>query len=88
MPTIAHQVPIVRPAITSPPVDSRHATNRFHRRSFMRSETVAQPISTTPATAYGIIVSQPTVMLLVTPRDLMICGMKISIPRLAVTIPR
>jgi hypothetical protein len=34
------------------------------------------------------MVSQPTVMSLKSPSDLMICGMKISIPRLAVTIPR
>ena len=34
------------------------------------------------------MVSQPTVMLLKLPRDLMICGMKISMPRLAVTMPK
>ena len=30
------------------------------------------------------MVSQPTVMLVIVPSDLMICGMKISMPRLAV----
>ena len=34
------------------------------------------------------MVSQPTVMLLMVPSDLMICGMKNSMPRLAVTMPK
>ena len=46
MPTSAHQVPIVRPAMTSPTVDTTQAASRFQRRSFMRSEM--RPHTTMP----------------------------------------
>ena len=36
----------------------------------------------------GGVAQGPTVILLKLPNDLMICGMKNSIPRLAVTMPR
>ena len=45
MPTIAHHVPMVRPAITSPTADSMQPANRFQRRSFIRSESWPQPTS-------------------------------------------
>src|ERR1700722_12041543 len=38
IPTSAHQLPIVMPAIASPTVENTQPTNRFQRRSFMRSE--------------------------------------------------
>jgi hypothetical protein len=39
MPNSAHHVPIVRPAMISPAVDSAQAQNRFYRLSCMRSKT-------------------------------------------------
>ena len=47
-PTSAHQLPMVRPAITSPPVDSTQASKRFQRRSFILSETRPQTTSEMP----------------------------------------
>src|SRR4029077_18748554 len=88
IPTSAHHVPIVMPAMTSPAVETMQANSRFQRRSFMRSETKPQTTRPMPPQMYGTMVNQPTVMLLVTPMDLIICGMKNSIPRLAVTMPR
>jgi hypothetical protein len=72
----------------SPIAETAQAASRFQRRSFIRSETRPQATKPTPPEIYGIIVSQPTVMLSVTPIDLMICGTKNSIPRLATTIPK
>ena len=56
--------------------------------SFIQSEIRPHTTMATSAQPYGIIVSTPTIMLLFWPSDLMICGMKISMPRLAVTMPR
>src|ERR1700733_10937492 len=42
IPTSAPHVPMFMPAITNPAVETMQATNRFHRRSFMRSETKPQ----------------------------------------------
>src|SRR5262249_18148173 len=47
-PTRAHQGPMVRPASPSPPVDSTQAASRFHRRSFILSETRPQTTSEMP----------------------------------------
>ena len=71
-----------------PTVDTTQVPSRFQRRSFMRSETRPQTTSPIPPQIYGTIVNQPTVMLSFTPMDLMICGMKNSTPRLAVTMPK
>ena len=88
MPTSAHHVPMVRPASTRPPVDSTQASSRFQRRSFILSETRPHTTRPMPPQMYGIMVSQPTCMLVRVPSDLMICGMKNSMPRLAVTMPK
>jgi len=79
---------MVMPAMMSPAVETAHAPNKFHLRSFMRSEKWPQVTMLIPPQMYGIIVSQPTAILLKSPSDLMICGMKKSMPKLAVTIPR
>ena len=54
----------------------------------MRSEIRPQATMLIPPQIYGIMVIQPTSILLKLPSDLMICGMKKSIPKLAVTMPR
>src|SRR5258708_30359976 len=38
IPTSAHQVPMVMPAMTSPTAENTQPINRIQRRSFMRSE--------------------------------------------------
>src|SRR3954468_12838707 len=48
MPTSAHQVPIVMPAMTSPIVEPVQAANKCHRRSFMRSERRPHPTMAIP----------------------------------------
>src|SRR5437762_12850240 len=47
-PTIAHHVPIVIPAITSPIAETAQAASRFQRRSFMRSDTSPHPTRPIP----------------------------------------
>ena len=79
---------MVLPAMTSPAVETTHAPNKFYRCSFMRSEIRPQATMLIPPQIYGIMVIQPTSILLKLPSDLMICGMKKSIPKLAVTMPR
>ena len=87
MPTTAQAVPIVMPAMTKPTAATTQAQNKFHRRSPMRSETQPQITMLNAPNAYGIMLTQPTCML-VNPSCFTICGRNNSRPRLAVTMPK
>ena len=87
MPTTAQAVPMVMPAMTRPTAATTQATNRFQRRSPMRSETQPQATMLNAPNAYGIMLTQPTCML-DRPSCLTICGRNSSRPRLAVTMPK
>jgi len=72
------------PAMTSPTVENTQPMNRFQRRSFMRSEMRPHTHHGDGAAGIGNHGEPADLHVAVVASDLIICGMKISMPRLAV----